>query len=89
VQAARHAYDSLSVDERHFIFAEPLELSDFTSVKSFASRVKNELRASKLDVLLLSAAISKAASSEAKKHAKWSEAYRVNCIGKGLFLHFV
>ena len=82
--ATRTAYSNLlpAVDDRHFVFVHPLEMSRLSSVKAFAAQIREDLRETKLNILLLSAGISKAASSGTSTGARWSDAYRVNCVGE-------
>ena len=83
---AQAAYSSLRprIDSRHFVLTHELDLRRLASVRAFAARVRDDIErtaARKLDVLLLCAGISKAASPAQEIEGGWCEAYRVNCIG--------
>jgi hypothetical protein len=57
----------------------PLELSNLGDVKSFAEKTLNKIGSSKLDYLMLNAAMAGgAAEYPGPKPSKWSEPYIVN-----------
>ena len=83
---AQAAYSALRpcIDSRHFVLTHELDLRRLASVRAFAARARDDIErtaARKLDILLLCAGISKAASAAQESESVWSEAYRVNCIG--------
>jgi len=73
------AYDNVSYDgKKHSLTLLPLELSDLRTVKKFAAQTLEKLGHDKLDILMLNAALSKAANEPGINGTKWSEQFVVN-----------
>ncbi|KAJ7671948.1 hypothetical protein B0H17DRAFT_1208873 [Mycena rosella] len=74
------AYDALRYDAgTHSVALLPLELSDLRAVRTFAQQALDKLGDSKIDILMLNAAMSKGATDPAGPHgSKWCEPYVVN-----------
>lgn len=63
---------------QHSVSIFPLDLSDMRTVKPFARETLESLGQDKLDVLLLNAALNKAATGPEVHGSPWCEAYVVN-----------
>jgi len=83
VKRTQEAYDSIKYDsQKHRLNLLPLELADLKTVKQFAHRTLKELGSTKLDYLLLNAAMIKAASDPGPNGSQWSESYVVNHLSQ-------
>lgn len=85
VTRTERAYSDLLIrgNTRHTATCLPIELSDLSSVKTFADTIRMKLPPTeRIDVCLLCAAVSKApsAANSNNRHG-WSEAYIVNVVG--------
>lgn len=82
ISATKAAYQSAKIPTRHELRYLSLELSSLASTKSFAEAVIHQLGETRLNILLLCAGISKAASTDEQKGSRWSQAFMVNYAGE-------
>ncbi|KAF2093908.1 NAD(P)-binding protein [Rhizodiscina lignyota] len=87
---AQADYDGLSYDSKtHSVTVLPLELADLRTVKTFARQTLDKLGSDKLDILLLNAALSKAADQPGVNGSKWCESYIVNHLSQHYLIHLL
>ncbi|KAH6984582.1 hypothetical protein BKA56DRAFT_671081 [Ilyonectria sp. MPI-CAGE-AT-0026] len=67
----------------------PLDLSDLKGVKSFAEQTLAKLGQTKIDYLLLNAAITNSAEKPGPNGSKWCEAYIVNHLSQHYLVHLL
>jgi NADP-dependent 3-hydroxy acid dehydrogenase YdfG len=78
-KAAQAEFDKLSFDRsKHSVTVLPLELSDLKTVKTFTQQTIENLGSTKLDTLMLNAALIKSADAPGPNGSKWCESYIVN-----------
>ncbi|RYC59424.1 hypothetical protein CHU98_g6794 [Xylaria longipes] len=92
VKTTTDAYNGLKYDNsKHSLTILPLELSNMTSVKSFAQQTLEKLSGSPIDYLMLNAAtgMSKTTSEKGPHGSKWIEPYLVNHLSQHYLLHLL
>lgn len=83
IKATQDAYDGLTFNrDSNSVSILPLELADLKGVKTFAETTLEKLGQTKIDYLLLNAAISKGAEEPGPNGSKWCESYIVNSLCK-------
>lgn len=84
------AYAGINFDfGKNAVNVFPLELSDLKGVKSFAEQTLAKLGKSKIDYLLLNAAISNGATEPGPNGSKWCESYIVNHLSQHYLIHLL
>ncbi|KAF2448892.1 NAD(P)-binding protein [Karstenula rhodostoma CBS 690.94] len=90
LQRAEKDFGDLSYDrQKHSLTFLPLQLSDLRTVKTFATQTLEKLGSSKIDLLLLNAAINKPADEPGVNGSKWCETYVVNSLSQHYLTHLL
>ncbi|KAK5654043.1 hypothetical protein OQA88_7721 [Cercophora sp. LCS_1] len=90
VPRTQKAYNNLSFDTaKHNLSVLPLELSSLKNTRSFAQQVLAKLGRTKIDVLLLNAAISDGSEKSGPNGSKWCESYVVNHLAQHYLVHLL
>jgi len=91
VARTRNAFTTLDYDTtKHSVTVLPLELSDLRSTRTFAHDVLHTLGdGTKIDVLLLNAAISDGSEKPGPNGSKWSEPFVVNHLAQHYLVHLL
>jgi NAD(P)-dependent dehydrogenase (short-subunit alcohol dehydrogenase family) len=84
------AYDDLGYNTKiHSVTLLPLELSDLRTVKHFAAQTLDKLEGEKINVLMLNAAVIKAANEPGINGSKYNEQYIVNHLSQHYLIHLL
>ncbi|SPN98647.1 uncharacterized protein DNG_01692 [Cephalotrichum gorgonifer] len=90
VPRTKSSYDALTYDRtKHNVSILQLDLGNLREVKSFAQNVLTELGATKIDYLLLNAAITNPSEEANRFGSKWSESFIVNHLSGHYLLHLL